>query len=368
MYQGIQLLYIACIIAIFQSLFMSYFFIRNNDNNLLKNTFLSLILFIFSILFGCALFLNMDATRKLFQYHKIAFIVTQLYFLIGPFVLLYFKYTLFTENKSFQKKDLLHLVVFSAAVIFSIIDINSYNGFIIWFYPKRIIFRFIMLSQNLVYFILILRNFRLNNISIKNILFSGNNQYMEWIRIVISGYIVIWLLQAQLFITWDILRLSDYSFYNSILYYVFAFVFFNTLVYFRMKFPEIFNQSKKYENSILSESDKEHYKNKLSILMEKEKIYLDPYINLSSLAKKLSIAQCRLSQIINETFGMNFSDYINRYRIMESQNLLKKYNGEKNIIDIAFECGFNSKSVFNNSFKKHIGITPKDFQKNFVGN
>ncbi len=367
MVQGINLLHIASIIAIFQSLFMSYFFIRNN-NNLLRNIFLSLTLFVFSILIGCSLFLSMDITSGLFQYHKAVFIISQFYFLIGPFIYLYFKYTLFTENKTFRKKDFLHFIIFFPASIFSIIIINIYKNFIIWKYPGRIIIGSALLIQNLIYFLLILRNFKLKKISVKNIFSPNNNPSMEWIRFMISGYIIIWLLQAQLFICWDVLHLSKFCPYTFGLYFLFAFIFFNVLVYFRMKFPDIFNKIKKYENSILNESDKEYYRNKLTILMEKEKIYLDPDLNLSNLAIKLSIAQCRLSQIINETFEMNFSDFINKYRILESKFLLKKYNGKKNIIDIAFECGFNSKSVFNNAFKKHTGITPKDFQKNAFNN
>jgi AraC-like DNA-binding protein len=43
--------------------------------------------------------------------------------------------------------------------------------------------------------------------------------------------------------------------------------------------------------------------------------------------------------------------------------MLTRQNQNLNILGIALDAGFNSKSAFNNAFKKHTGITPKEFKK-----
>jgi len=39
-------------------------------------------------------------------------------------------------------------------------------------------------------------------------------------------------------------------------------------------------------------------------------------------------------------------------------------NRELTIQQILYEVGFNSKSSFNTAFKKHAGVTPKDYRNN----
>ena len=96
--------------------------------------------------------------------------------------------------------------------------------------------------------------------------------------------------------------------------------------------------------------------------MNREKLYLNSSITLTEIAQKLNIAPCSLSQIINETFQQNFRDFVNKYRIEESKRLLTQLNQNLNIMGIALDAGFNSKSAFNSAFKKHTGVTPKEFK------
>ncbi|MFQ5636669.1 MAG: helix-turn-helix domain-containing protein [bacterium] len=120
----------------------------------------------------------------------------------------------------------------------------------------------------------------------------------------------------------------------------------------------------KYETSSLKNSELKQNKEKLIHLMEGQKPYLNPSLSLSDLANKISIPHRQLSQVINESFNQNFYDFVNTYRITECKRLLNHCSDEKKtIIEIAFEVGFNSKSTFNKAFKKHTGLTPKEYKK-----
>ncbi len=109
-------------------------------------------------------------------------------------------------------------------------------------------------------------------------------------------------------------------------------------------------------------NDNGYYK-ELCFLLENEKIYKDPDISLGKIAARLDISITYLSQLINKISGVNFSDFINEYRVRESQNLLThpNYSGYP-ILSIGLESGFNSKSTFYAAFKKHTGVTPSVYR------
>ena len=98
--------------------------------------------------------------------------------------------------------------------------------------------------------------------------------------------------------------------------------------------------------------------------MQLEKPYLNSELSLSKLGESFGVHSNYLSQVINERENKNFYDYINGYRIDEFKRMVsdpKKKN--LTLLALAFDCGFNSKSVFNNSFKKLTNQTPSEFMK-----
>jgi AraC-like DNA-binding protein len=98
--------------------------------------------------------------------------------------------------------------------------------------------------------------------------------------------------------------------------------------------------------------------------MEKEKMYLDNDLNLPTIAEKLCISIHEASFLINETVGDNFYNFINKYRIEEAKRLLASTKIEQlNILGIAFASGFNSKTTFNTTFKRIVGISPSQYSK-----
>ncbi|MEM6684188.1 MAG: helix-turn-helix domain-containing protein [Bacteroidota bacterium] len=109
--------------------------------------------------------------------------------------------------------------------------------------------------------------------------------------------------------------------------------------------------------------DNEYYK-KICALMENEKRYRDHEIKLATLSKEINISANYLSQVINAVSGHNFSDFVNSYRIEEIKSKLSHPAfREYPVLSIGLEAGFNSKSAFYNSFKKHTGMSPTAFRE-----
>jgi ligand-binding sensor domain-containing protein/AraC-like DNA-binding protein len=104
----------------------------------------------------------------------------------------------------------------------------------------------------------------------------------------------------------------------------------------------------------------------LKDLLEEKKIYRDDGLSLKSLSYQLNVSDRYLSQLINEKLNKSFFDLINFYRVEDAKQMLLAEVGEKrNILEIAFEVGFNTKSAFNRAFKKHTRMTPSQFREEF---
>ncbi|MCB0753411.1 MAG: helix-turn-helix transcriptional regulator, partial [Ignavibacteriae bacterium] len=126
----------------------------------------------------------------------------------------------------------------------------------------------------------------------------------------------------------------------------------------------ITDEEKKKKKDLLDHESSVAYTKQLLEYIEKEKPYLDPKLSLRSLAKQIDIHPNQLSWLLNESIGKNFSEFINHYRIETFKEIAKssKYS-HISLIGLAYESGFNSKTVFNTFFKKETGLTPNQYIK-----
>ena len=109
----------------------------------------------------------------------------------------------------------------------------------------------------------------------------------------------------------------------------------------------------------LADGLKEH----LTQLMATRKPYLDNTLNLPQLAGMMNLSTHELSALINAGLGMNFYQFVNTYRVEESKRLLTDpAYAHLSMVGIAYEAGFNSKTVFNTTFKASTGLSPTAYR------
>jgi TolB-like protein/class 3 adenylate cyclase/AraC-like DNA-binding protein/TPR repeat protein len=121
---------------------------------------------------------------------------------------------------------------------------------------------------------------------------------------------------------------------------------------------------KKNKKVLLNHNEINKYIGRLNNHIQEKKPYLDPNLSLRTLAGQIKIHPNELSWLLNESIGKNFNDFINHYRVDAFKMLSKDpKNSHLTLMGLAYDSGFNSKTVFNTYFKKETGLTPKQFSK-----
>lgn len=119
----------------------------------------------------------------------------------------------------------------------------------------------------------------------------------------------------------------------------------------------------KYERSGLKEEDSKLYLEKILNHLKNDKPYLNGDLTINEMSETLNIPKHFITQIINEKLNKNFYTLINEYRLEAVKSMIvdPEYN-RFTLLAMAYECGFNSKSSFNNIFKKLTGKTPTQYR------
>ncbi len=122
-------------------------------------------------------------------------------------------------------------------------------------------------------------------------------------------------------------------------------------------------RSRKEPKTVDVNYENEHIQ-ELFRLINKEKLHHNPLLNREFVAEKLGISPGYFSQLISTTKFKNLSELISYYRIEDVKKLLIHPEfANYSILSIGLEVGFNSKTSFYNTFKRHTGLTPNDYKK-----
>jgi YesN/AraC family two-component response regulator len=103
-------------------------------------------------------------------------------------------------------------------------------------------------------------------------------------------------------------------------------------------------------------------RNKLDTFMLQQKPYLREHYTLKDLSEDMEVPLHQLSAFLNKQVGMNFNDFLNRFRIKHCEELIRnEVPGKVNLKELAYKCGFHNRNTFSNAFKKFTGKTPSDY-------
>lgn len=127
-------------------------------------------------------------------------------------------------------------------------------------------------------------------------------------------------------------------------------------------FERIDHPVRKHE--LFTDSELDLLKLRLDTFMAESKPFLEPELSLPKLATMLDFRPQELSELINRAYRENFYTFINRYRVEYSTKILQDPAfAHLNMLGVAFESGFNSKTTFNQAFKAQTGLSPTAFKR-----
>lgn len=201
---------------------------------------------------------------------------------------------------------------------------------------------------------------------------NTENVSISWVRFFMAVFLFINLL--FLFCLFMVIHFKDRSWQGNAIALTFSVSIF-ALGYKGIRQKEIFNTTLLNESG--NDQNAEAIKqtepakfdqaliDRLLNFMNEQKPYLDPELTLSDLSKSLQISRGVLSQMINTGLGDNFYNFINKYRVEEVKKLMTDPMMKNlNLLGLALEAGFKSKSTFNLIFKRFTGLTPSEYKKN----
>lgn len=303
---------------------------------------------------------------------------------IGPVVYFYTK-SLLNKSSKFSKKDWLHFVpgflYLGYSLVVFVTDKLVLDSFYFyadgrdkdladWYQVCGVVSMSFYLVMSLRYYL-----------SYKRLIFAkvsyADSIRFTWIQHFLIAFLSIIVLRVLLFLLnpewnqfgnqfWHYLSFAGVAFYISVNGYTNA-IRNLTLVQMKMKEVDVFQEEDKAVpaengNSKISTSELENWKKNITHLMAAERLFENPRLTLSDVAKSLNTNTKMVSIVVNEGFQMNFNDFVNHHRIEEVKKRIKNGDHQQNtLLGIALNSGFNSKATFNRAFKKGTGISPKEF-------
>lgn len=116
----------------------------------------------------------------------------------------------------------------------------------------------------------------------------------------------------------------------------------------------------KYDDHLAIYEEDEELFRRLMDFFEPEKPYLNPKLTINELAITLYTNKTYLSSLINRRFKMNFSQFLNHYRVKEAQKVFMD-NPNLSLKALCEMSGFGSMASFNIAFRLFSGSTPAEW-------
>jgi len=371
-------------LGVFQALLLSWFLIKNSDQKRKANLYQGLLI----LGLAASMFEELlNNTGYIVRVLSVSNFAEPLNFALAPLFYLYIKRTLRNNENS---RDWLHFIIFFTYLLylsFYFIQTNEYkyNSYIDSKHPdwpfldvpvrfsddplgirKHLseltsVFFLIYLPSGVV---LLFRECKKIGIS----MFNTENEMIKILRNTSFHFVII----MMIFVFVKIKFPGDVGDYFISTYISFMIIsnsyriisdskFFDQTSSF-LDFPMI-----KYKKSSLSDETKQIILKKIENEFIDNRYFLNNMASLNDISKNLKESPHHVSQVINEKMKMNFFELLAKYRIEEAKKILSEDKDRKfTIEDIAERVGYNSKSAFNNAFRKITLKTPSEFRESSI--
>lgn len=123
------------------------------------------------------------------------------------------------------------------------------------------------------------------------------------------------------------------------------------------------SQRPKYSKSSLNDEDKQQLIVRIQDIMNDADVICQQDFTLAKLAKMIDSNTSYVSQVINEKYGMTFSNLLGHFRVREACCRMDdvEHYGKMTIEAISESVGFRSRVTFFSAFKREIGMSPSDY-------
>lgn len=368
-------------IGVFQGLILSFFFIKKSSSSIKANLYQGLLLLSLAL---CILeqFLNISGyiTRIL----VITNFTEPLNLTIGPCLYLFIKRSI---DPSDSKKDLIHFILaflYLCYLTFDLIQPNDfkYNTYLYSFHPDwpKLVVKTSIPNDPLsikkwlnlitgihltIYASLAFRLLYIKGRQSGETIFRTNDEVLRSLRNMVYHISIVILIFIIVKLTFKA-DLGDYYIgtYVSLFIIITTFRVMNDSEYFDRTTSFMDISIGKYQKSSLTESNKLKILDNILLELETKQYFSDNLASLSELAKKIGESPHHVSQVMNEKLNKSFFELLASYRIEEAKKILSGDKKNKlTVEEISEMVGYNSKTAFNNSFKKLSGKTPSEFRK-----
>jgi AraC-like DNA-binding protein len=184
---------------------------------------------------------------------------------------------------------------------------------------------------------------------------AGNFRYL--VGYVLLGVLVFWAVYK---LGWNTLIYQ--KIYSLLFLFQFGWILYVYIVTYQHKLQQQNTTSlsvprETYQYKDLSKIDFKVVQNAIISFYQESHDYLDEEFTLDQLSGRLKISKADLSITFNKHLHSNFHEYTNRHRIQHFKKILQE-DPSASVTDLAFQCGFKSKSTFYKYFKMEFNCLP----------
>lgn len=105
---------------------------------------------------------------------------------------------------------------------------------------------------------------------------------------------------------------------------------------------------------------------KAKTYMEEKRPYLYGTFSIGELSQKIYANRTHVSKAVNSLSGMNYSTFVNSYRVKYAAELISK-DPRMKMEEVAKLSGFNTIATFNSAFKAIMNERPSEYQAKVWG-